>query len=941
MATKMKGADSSGWPLTVIAVYLCISMSVPSVNCLISYSILEEVPAGTLVGNIVASANLIDEYTLTQLSSFTYRLLDQDSQATQFFTVNQTTGIIQTKEGLDRERICPSELTCEIPLDVVYTALEIFNVINTVVEILDINDNAPEFLQKTLALEIPESALTGATYNLPLARDLDSGNNGVKAYVLQSSVANFELKVHAIAGNRIPTAVQLELRGALDREVTAFYQVVLVATDGGNPRKSGSLIVNITVADANDHGPTFTNSTYTLSVLENEPVGSRFLKLHAVDPDIGDNGKILYRFAQGSSDRASDVFEIIEDTGELLLKSPLDYETQPSFHLLVEARDGGVNSQPAYATVVIQVQDYNDNAPVISVNTQSGSSGTARVSEIIEAGRFVAHISVKDPDTGDAGKFDCSVNDSHFFLQKTQETQYKIVTAAALDREQQETFQIILTCKDHGTPPLIARKSIRVDVQDENDNSPVFPKSSYSVTFPENNIINAFILQVNATDSDKGANAAITYDIGQTGKDMFAIDPKNGIIRANGIFDFEADRSYIFPVIARDGGNPSRSSSSLVSVSLIDTNDEPPRFSKTIYNFDVLENQPVGMEIGIVTASDADSDAYSYFEFSLDNSKSSQNFAIDTVTGHVRTRHVLDREQQSVYHMVVFASNVGISPPLSGSAVITINVLDQNDHAPIVEYPNRNNFTVQVATNVPEGYLVALIQAHDADTGNNARLSYKIVQGNSDDIFTIDPSLGAVATKKQLGGMGNKLYDMIITVSDHGFPTKVSRATLHVMVNDSIAYPHGSNPAKLLSGTNVTIVVSLAVASAIVVIILVIAIIVIRKKELQKRKQKHVYRCQVESKSHPDSVENKDETAKTGDSQGRTQRGPHGSISKANKKEVSFNMPPKNGQEKGLPNGMVPGSEQHGTNQQWSTTPGNNNKCKQEVSESISLLLIS
>ena len=923
-------APSATWLVQALATICSLLIILPRAaqGVTVRYSVLEEVPSGTRVGDVRHDAGLYDDYLPAQIESFSYRQLDPASKGSQLFLVSNTSGIVRTRDQLDREQICPNQLTCEVKLGVVYTAADIFNVIDVVIEIVDINDNAPTFPQRSVSIVIPESASPGGTYNLPLAKDPDSGSNGVSTYVLQSKSANFDLKVITIGNNDFPTTLQLELTQRLDREETPLYQVVVVATDGGDMPKSGALTINITVGDANDNGPVFMNETYRVQVQEDQAVGSKVIQVSAHDPDIGDNGRILYGLLPGSADSSLGTFEVLEDTGEVMLKTRLDYESKHSYHLIVEARDGGVNSQPAYTNVIIDVADINNNAPQISVNTKNATSDVAHISELVEAGKFVAHISVRDPDTGPGGSFDCRINDDHFVLQKIATGQFKVVTAARLDHEEKHEYRVLVTCADKGMPKLVSEKTIRVKVIDENDNAPVFSRSTFSVTFPENNYLNKYVTQVNATDADLGANAALTYELGLEGREMFNIDSKTGIIRANGVFDYEKEKMYIFPVVARDGGSPPKSGSALVSVTISDRNDEAPTFSKSSYVFDVLENQPVGMEIGILSAVDADSDEFNYFEFSLANSGASANFAVDRRSGHVRTKKVLDREKQAVYHLVVTASNVGSNPLLSGSALLTVNVLDQNDHAPTIHYPNENNYTVQVSTGVPEGYLVGLIQADDQDTGSNAQLRYAITSGDQDKFFTIDPVLGAISTRRSLHHMPSKLYNLKITVSDTGFPARHSTAILHVVLNNTLAYPGGpGDPAKLLSGTNVTIVVSLAIASGVVVVVLVVAIVIIRKKEVGKRKRNPVYRCQIEAKAPP-GVTNVNEKAPEQLKSGRRSNS-QGSVGKGgNKKEVSFNMPNNENNLNALSNGKVLNTEKPGVTT-LSTPAG---KGKSEVS---------
>ncbi len=849
------------------------------------YNISEQVPSGTFVGNIRFDSRLASRYETAVFEQLRYSFLDPSEENVHRFSIDAITGILRTEGVLDREDFCAQRLSCVVNLDIAVGPRQYFQVIGVTVTVLDVNDRRPEFPQESITLEIAESASAGAIYKLPEAEDLDSGRFGIQGYRMETDFDDtFQLNVIEVGGR--PSKIQLKLLKSLDREERDFYRVNIIAFDGGEPPELGVLEVNIAVGDANDHGPRFLNSTYRVVIPESARPQASVVRVSAEDEDIGKNGEIRYSFSDNDHD---DVFAIDAESGEITLKGTLDYEKQQRYVLTVEAADGGVNSQPAYATVTVDVMDMNDNPPQISVNTLSaGASETAVVSELAQVGDMVAYISVKDPDSGLAGQFLCRLNEPHFRLEQTQPTKFKVVTAGPLDRERQDEYALVIECQDQGNPALVTTETIVVKVLDENDNAPIFPISTYYVELKENNHVKAWILQVNATEKDSGRNGEVRYALGQDAHDQFTIDPLSGVVRANAVFDYEQTDQVIFSVIAYDLGDPAQSTTATVVLSILDTNDEPPRFTEDSYRFNVRENQPVGIEIGMVSASDADSDHNNRIEYAMLPSKSAELFTVDTQTGQVRSKAQLDREEpgQALYHVTVIANNVGVTPPLSGSATVTIEVLDENDNAPIIDYPNSLNNTLYISSQVPLGYGIGPLQAHDLDVGDNAKLTFHVSGGNENGAFVIDPDTGMIETNIKLHDYDQKTFSVEVSVMDHGFPQHISKQMLHIVVNKSIAFAYEEQKS-MLSTTNITIVVSLSVASVVVIIILVIAIVAVRRKGRRKQQQ-HVYRCRVEAQKRVADM--KKDSAAGGGSRRSSVASSGSSGKQQNKKEVSFRL---------------------------------------------------
>ncbi len=825
--------------------HFLVAFSILCMHCMcqesdLQYSIDEEIPPGVFVGNVPKDAKLADKYEPSILEDLRYSFLQGQSGSQDdltFLSIEEDNGDIRTSDWIDRESLCQQRQECSIKVDVAVTPSEYFEIISVQVVIRDINDQAPRFPTPQVVKEISELAAPGARISLPVATDQDSPIFGISDYQLSRPNAKFDLDVEDLGSG--VKSVQLVLKEELDRETVAFYQVTLLALDKGSPPKTGSVLVNITVVDGNDHRPYFENTTYSVNVPENYPVNRSIIRVQAHDADIGSNGEISYSFAPGTDSLVTQIFGIQGHTGQIYLKGALDYEVQESYNLVIAAQDGGVNSQPALTTVIVNVQDLNDNSPQIAVNALT-ASGNAQISEDSKVGAFVAHVSVVDNDAGINGEFSCTLDNNKFRLEKLQETQHKIVTADMFDREIQSSFSVIVTCQDFGDPPNLSAESITVTVLDENDHAPeFFPKADkYLAEIRENNHVNAFVIKINATDRDEGDNADITFKLQGSQAEYFTIHPKLGTVRAAYVFDYEAVQRFDLQVVASDNGVPPKSSVVSLEVIILDANDESPQFAEPIYDFEVVENQPIGMEIGIVQATDADSEPFNRIEYSIEAGKASQAFAIDTDSGHIRTKIRLDREESKTYRMTILATN-NASPPLSGSTEVIITVLDENDNAPVIDFPSKQNRSIVISNLVPTGYKVGYIRAHDIDEGKNQKLMFSIAGGNEGNSFLMDSQSGLISTNAKFDKISRKEFDLLISVGDHGFPQKLAVATLNVTIDQYAPLPLdvvSDEDDSLIGSSNLTIVLGVAIASAIIVIILVVAI-VFTKLQIQRRRE--------------------------------------------------------------------------------------------------------
>ena len=819
-----------------LTIWIDTTVSSPPVK--LHYNIPEEVTPGTLIANIMEEAGISEKFSPDVLSDIRFRFL---SEPPVDFDLEMTTGSLFTSNRFNREEFCPLLESCVLKLDVALQPVEFFQIIKLDIVVEDLNDNVPEFHPRSVSHELFESASPGTVITLPTAVDLDSPAFSIVNYELVDPTDTFGLEVIKNLDNSIE--VKLVLQKALDREIQQQYHLQLVAEDGGG--LSGTADVAVYVLDANDNSPTFTNFTYEVSVMENVLVDTVVLQVQAVDPDEGQNGEVRYSFTERTSEKVDNMFSIDEVTGEIRVIGDIDHEEQAVVHLGVIAQDLGQGTLPAETMVVVEIEDINDNPPGITVNTLTTSTNAA-VSEDAPLGTFVAHIIVEDKDSGTNANFDCHLVHDKLGLMKIFENEYQIVTKSKLDRESSSYYDITVVCVDHGTPHLESSKGVHVLVNDYNDEAPRFSSSSYQAFVFENSVPGINVIQINATDDDIGRNSEIEYSLPYSDSHLFTINPTNGQVRTSFSFDREMYEQVQFHVIASDKGVPSLSSSVLITLNILDVNDEDPKFLQEGYSFGVLENEAPDSDVGQVAAVDKDSfpNNQFYFAFSPSNSDidSTDTFRIDPRSGVITTITTLDREDKASYDFIISATDQG-TPPRSSSTSVTVYVADKNDNKPILQFPTPFNNTVKIPLNAHKGFVVTRLIATDSDLGENAKLNYRLLNDSHSGLFFLDPDYGVVTVTEDVSKATSRFFSLLVQVSDSGLHRQSVKTTLNIYVDSAMLLPEtGSNHRdpdgiSFLESNNFIIVLALAITSGVIMIILVLAIVLIhRHNRLKKEK---------------------------------------------------------------------------------------------------------
>ncbi|XP_025754783.1 protocadherin gamma-A11-like [Oreochromis niloticus] len=655
---------------------LLILTKLDGISAQIRYSIQEELKPGTAVGNVAKDLGL----DLGRLADRNLRVVQGTKR--DLFDINPRDGVLLVNQRLDREELCAKTAPCVTNLKaVVENPLEMHQV---VVEILDVNDNSPKFPEDNYTMEVLESALVGSRFQLEGAHDLDVGLNSLHSYKL-NPYQYFRLETEEFGDDgKVPFLV---LQRPLDREHTAQHWLLVTATDGGKPSKSGTINVTVIVSDVNDNPPVCEKQKYTVTIKENATAGTFLLTVNASDSDEGLNGEIEYSLKSKLRGLSSDTFDLDSKTGKLAVKGRLDYEETQVYEIKVLAADKGAVALSTLCNVVIRVEDVNDNPPEIEI-----TSFSSRIPEDAPPGTVVALMGVTDLDSGVNGQVVCSVPlHLPFDLKPSPDGQsYSLVTKDYLDKETTHMYTITVTAKDLGSPTLSSTKVIQVEVQDVNDNRPLFTESPYTFYVPENNKAGMSIFSVSATDADGGENAAVTYSLvrmspGLTITTFLNINEANGTISALKSFDFETLKTFQFQVVASDSGTPSLSNNVTVNVFILDQNDNAPVILYPLSSNgsaqgveEIPRNVNAGHLVTKVRAYDADIGYNGWLLFSLQEVTDHSLFALDRYTGQIRTLRSFTETDEAEHKLVILVKDNG-NVSLSATATVIVKLVEPKE----------------------------------------------------------------------------------------------------------------------------------------------------------------------------------------------------------------------------------------------------------------------
>uniref|UniRef100_A0A3B3BB13 Protocadherin gamma-A11-like n=1 Tax=Oryzias melastigma TaxID=30732 RepID=A0A3B3BB13_ORYME len=654
----------------------------------LSYTVLEELKPGYLIGNVAKDLGI----EKGQISARKPRV-DMEGNEKPYCGINEKNGDLFVSGRIDREEHCGEKPTCVLKFDLLLeNPLELHRLS---LQIQDVNDNAPIFQKDDMKLEISESADKGARYRIVAAHDADIGLNAVQNYVLKEN-PHFVFNIQTTnAGNKYG---ELVLNKELDREEQQELKLLLTAVDGGSPQRSGTVVIHVTVLDANDNAPVFTESVYTASLQENSPLNTPVIRVSASDADEGINGEITYEFSR-LSEKSKKLFSLDEKTGEIVVTGDIDYEEGSKYELMVVAKDGyGLSSE---SKLIIDIADVNDNAPVINIKSLISS-----IPENAPPGTEVGIINVQDRDSERNRQVRCYIeSNAPFKLVPSIKNYYSVVSTGQLDRELVSDYNISIFATDEGSPPLSSSKSVHLSVADINDNPPVFEEQSYSAYVSENNQAGSTLCRVSARDPDWRQNGTVIYSLlaaevnGAPVSSYVSVNGDTGLIHAVRSFDYEQLRSFQVQVMARDNGSPPLSSNVSVSVLIWDVNDNSPQILYPAPEGSSFMTELVpkaahgGSLVSKVIAVDADSGQNAWLSYHIVKSTDPGLFTIGLHSGEIRTQRDISQSDSMKQNLIVAVKDNG-QPSLSATCAMYLLISDNLAEVPElkeISYEEKNS----------------------------------------------------------------------------------------------------------------------------------------------------------------------------------------------------------------------------------------------------------
>lgn len=634
------------------------------------------------------------------------------------------------------------------------------------IQVLDENDNRPQFNTALYQNSLEENSDTGTSVEQVMASDLDSGlNSHITYFIDPDNIATTLFNIEEETG-LITTSVEI------DREEYDLIRFSVLAKDQGNPPLTGTTTVQIEVQNVNDNIPVFIQSTYQGTVLENDQPGASILFVTATDAD-GDDLDYYIVSAPGSSN-----FDV-GPSGLITLDTSASNLLDAQYTLNVSAFDGIFYG---YTEVIVELENENNNAPVFNASVYQAS-----ILENASIGTFVAQVFATDDDRGENGDVMYSMSSSLFGIDPDTGI---ITVSSGLDREAYPNgVTLIVIARDGGG--RTGTTEVDIDLGDVNDNAPSFTQSMYGFDVVEGTLIGTTVSTVvMATDPDYDSNGMIQYSIQQNGNQAqfpFAIDEQSGAIRTILSVDPGFEDEYTFTVTAVDMGSPAMTAepSASVTVQVVFAGEVPPQFETTQYSVEILENNIHGAHLLTpLLAMTNETITCSVVTYSLIGNNMNL-FEIDNdVMANITVNTILDHEERATHTFTIEATCL----PTTGTntvtsfAVITVSVLDMNEE-PDFERPF---YIGSILEGIPVNTIVefgsgSFIQAEDVDDGLNALITYSII---GDVPFAIGSLSGIVTVTGALDRETQDQYDFTAVATDSGNPPLSDTVSVRVVILD-------------------------------------------------------------------------------------------------------------------------------------------------------------
>ncbi|XP_072290345.1 protocadherin alpha-5-like [Eucyclogobius newberryi] len=736
----------------------------------------------------------------------------------EIFMINSNTGEITVKGNIDYEAKQAYEIRVQVRDKGVPPRLAHGKVL---VEVIDINDNAPDVSVSSIMSLVKEDAKIGTAVAMITITDRDGGKNGLIDCKIVG-IAPFKLN------RNYKNYYSLLVDGPLDRETVSEYNISITAADEGTPSLSSASVIHVKVADVNDNAPHFQEPVINIYVKENSQIGSIIYTLTSSDLDSTENAKLSYSLLTSDKNNVpmSSVVNVNSDTGEIVTLQTFNFEELKTFQFKVQATDSGVPPLSSNVTVNVFILDENDNSPTILVPySEHGSVNSESIPYSAEAGYFVAKIRAVDADSGYNALLSYHLSEpkgNNLFRIGT--STGEIRTKRRMSDNDLKTHPLVVLVCDNGEPSLSASVTIDVvvvestaDIQTQFRHVPIKEDSfsdlnlylliaivAVSVIFLLS-LITLIAVRCHRTESSLSRYSAPMITTHPDGSWSYSKSTQQYDV----CFSSDTLKSdvVVFPapfppidaeLISINGGDTFSRTQTLpntdkvnkgtvignivkdLNLNLEDLNTKDLRIVST------YKDAELGTIVALIRVRDRDGGNNGVTHCKVMGSvpfKLTSNYKNDyslVVDGP------LDREDTPEYNVSITASDEG-SPPLSSIRVITVHVSDVNDNAPRFTAPVIN---VYVKENSATGSVLCSVKAIDVDMENNAKLSYTLFGSNhytnipTTAAVNINSDTGEIVTLQTFNFEELKTFQFKVQATDAGVPPLSSNVTVNVFILD-------------------------------------------------------------------------------------------------------------------------------------------------------------
>lgn len=745
----VRATDSGSPPLsTTTMVHISVTLSDNAGPKFPQKEYLAVVTENVAVGTSIVTVGAVSQTTLT------YDIKQGNADGS--FRINQYSGVITTRRSLDYEKTTSYSLIVQA-----INMAGMASNATVIIQLKDENDNPPVFQQLRYHGSISEAAAVNSVVlnsdNSPLvikATDADRNENALLVYQIVEDVAKMFFTVDPGTGS-------IRTIGSLDHETLDVFHFHVFVRDSGRPQLTadGPAEVTVRVMDTNDSPPRFSQSSYETVLLLPTYVGVEVLQVTATDPDKDVSKNLTYSLTNGVLEHFA-----IEPLSGIIIVKQNNFSSE-RFLFGVRVSDGKFSNTALVNILVREALDsgLSFSQSLYSSTIQENESAVTQVAVVNALGNRVNEPIVYTLLNGAA----------YFNIRPTSGVIQ--TTGVPFDREEQEFYELVVEARREDDHLHVARVLVKVQVEDVNDNAPVFVGLPYYAAVQVDAEPGTSIFRVMAIDLDKGINGHVSYYL-LDDHGHFEINKLTGFLSLKKAFESDLSNvEYQMAIYARDHGDLPLSSTTEFAITVV--NKAMPVFDKSFYYISVNEDVVVHTPVLGINATSPKGQSIIY---TIVDGDPSLQFDIGFDTGVITVVHPLDYEAAAHYNLTVRATDY-----LTGARAevdVSVAVKDVNDNRPVFQ---KASYEVVLSETVMIGTPALHVSATDRDSDKNNIIHYQIFSDrNSTDYFHVDSSSGLILTARALDHELVQKYDFVVVATDNGFPPLSSEVSVTVVVSD-------------------------------------------------------------------------------------------------------------------------------------------------------------